>query len=203
MIVFIGISATVLVLVSLLVFIGNKLSKKMKHKRKQWWIISHVLFVIIYFSGLFGQLLVVISATFFTDKEYIFVALKFIGLFDNFLIIPGTFGALITGIWLAIRTNWGGLTKYYWIITKWVGNISAMLLGSSITGSAVHNLFPKIISSNIHPLQNPVYFESRQMLFFGIGISFFILISLVVISYKKPWGKCKKYRKNQKSARGS
>jgi Na+-transporting methylmalonyl-CoA/oxaloacetate decarboxylase gamma subunit len=44
---------------------------------------------------------------------------------------------------------------------------------------------------NIHPLQNPVYLENRQLLFFGTAISFSILLFLPIISYYKPWGKRK------------
>ncbi len=55
--------------------------------------------------------------------------------------------------------------KILLILTKWIGNMFAILLGSSITGNVVYNLFPKILSSDLHPLQNPLYFQSRRMLF--------------------------------------
>ncbi|MEH7367520.1 DUF2269 domain-containing protein, partial [Priestia megaterium] len=147
--------------------------------------------VIIYFSGIFGQLLVTISMTFFSEQSQIYVGILFVSYFDHYLTIPGALASLFTGIWLALRTHWGGLTKYYWILTKWIGNMFAIILGSSITGNVVYNLFPQILSSNLHPLQNPLYFQSRKMLFLGISISFSLLTFLVVISYIKPWGKRK------------
>jgi hypothetical protein len=80
--------------------------------------------------------------------------------FDNFLIIPGGFGCLITGIWIAVRTNWG-FAKYYWIIAKWIGNIVAILLGSAIIGLRIHNSIPKILSLDLYPLQNQAYLNNR------------------------------------------
>ncbi|MBW0933000.1 DUF2269 domain-containing protein [Priestia megaterium] len=183
--------ATLLLLTLLCVFISKRLSKKLTRKRKQWWLIAHVLSVIIYFSGIFGQLLVTVAMTFFSEKAQIYVGILLISSFDHYLTIPGALASLFTGIWLALRTHWGGLTKYYWVLVKWIGNMCAILLGSSITGNVVYNLFPKILSSDLQPLQNPLYFQSRQMLFIGIGISFILLGSLVIISYIKPLGKRK------------
>ncbi|MCK1991188.1 DUF2269 family protein [Peribacillus muralis] len=185
------ITAILLMLIFIMVLIANKISRKLTHKRKQWWLIAHILFVIVYFSGICGQLVVLLSMSSFSEKESIHAGLEFISYFDDYLTIPGAIGSLVTGIWIALRTNWGGLTTYYWIMAKWIGNIFAILLGSSITGNVVHNLFPKILSSDVEPLQNPLYLQSRQILFMGIGISLTILTFLVVISYVKPWGKRK------------
>lgn len=111
----------------------NFQKRKLSSKQKNWWLIAHIFFIIIAFSGLIGQLLLTSSTTFITDREHIFAAHLFIVYFDDYLIIPGAFGSLITGIWLAVRTHWG-FTKHYWIIAKWIGNIAAILLGSTIIG---------------------------------------------------------------------
>ena len=131
-----------------------------------------------------------ISTTLVGYEEHIYADHLFILFFDNFLIIPGGFGCLITGVWLAVRTQWG-FTKFYWIIAKWVGNILAILLGSTIIGLRIHNTFPEIFSLNSYPLQNPAYLDNRFMLFIGISICLSILLFLVIISYLKPWGKRK------------
>lgn len=57
----------------------------------------------------------------------------------------------------------------------------------------IHDNFAEIFASNIDPLQNPAYLHNRQMLFFGISISFAVLAFLLIISYLKPWGKRAKY----------
>ncbi|PJN90142.1 DUF2269 domain-containing protein [Bacillus sp. mrc49] len=193
MIVFIiRVAVILLMLILTMVFIAKKIPRKMPHKQKQWWVIAHILFVIVYFCGIAGQSVVLFSMASFSEKGSIHAGLKFISYFDDYLTIPGAMGSFVTGVWIALRTNWGGLTAYYWIMAKWIGNIFAILLGSTITGNVVHNLFPKILSSDVEPSQNPLYFQSRQILFLGMGISLTILTFLVVISYLKPWGKRKK-----------
>jgi hypothetical protein len=91
---------------------------------------------------------------------------------------------------LAVRTNWG-LTKFYWVIAKWVGNIAAITFGAHYMRIRIHDNFHGIFSRLVHPLQNPAYLENRQLLFTGIAISFAILIFLLLVSYLKPWGKRK------------
>ena len=129
-----------------------------------------------------------VSTTLSNFEEHIYAAHLYILFFDNFLIIPGGFGCLITGIWIAVRTNWG-FAKYYWIIAKWIENIVAILLGSAIIGLRIHNSIPKILSLDLYPLQNQAYLNNRIMLFVGITICLVILLFLVGISYLKPWRK--------------
>lgn len=172
----------------ILVIIGRFKSKKLSTKQKNWWLITHIVFVIVYFSGLFGTLLLAVSTTFITDSELIYAAHLFIQYFDWFLIIPGAFGSVLTGVWLAVRTHWG-LTKHYWVMAKWLGNISAILFGANFMRIWIHESFTEIFSDSLHPLQNSAYLENREMLFMGMAISFSILIILVVVSYLKPWGK--------------
>jgi len=179
-----------LALVGIITWIGKKRSKKLSMNQKNGWLIAHILSVIIYFSGLFGTLLLAFSTKFTADRALIHAAHLFIQYFDWFLIIPGAFASLITGVWLAVRTHWG-MTKYYWVMAKWIGNITAIVFGGNFMRMWIHDNFKPIFSSSLHPLQNPLYLENREMLFTGSAISFAILLFLVVISYLKPWGKRK------------
>lgn len=188
------IALTILLLVWVLVVVGRKMEKNLSNNEKKWWTIAHVFFVIIYFSGLLGELIMAISTALDSFEKHIHAAHAFILFFDNFLIVPGGFGCLITGIWLAVRTHWG-FTKFYWIIAKWVGNIIAILLGSTIIGLRIHNEFPQILSMSLHPLENPAYLSNRLMIFIGIFTCLALLLFLVIISYLKPWGKRKTAKK--------
>ncbi|MEI3611432.1 DUF2269 domain-containing protein [Pseudogracilibacillus sp. SO30301A] len=194
-----AITFTIIALVFLLVFFGTKKEGKLKFNEKKWWIIAHVFFVILYFAGLLGELMMAIGTTQSFSDEQIYAAHTFILFFDNFLIIPGGFGCLITGVWIAVRTNWG-FANYYWIIMKWVGNILAILLGSTIIGLRIHNTFPRLFSVDLHPLENQAYLDNRFMMFGGIIVCLCILIFLVVISYLKPKGKRKSDQRLRKSS---
>ncbi len=102
-----SIALTILALTTLLVFVGNRMSKNLSGNKKKWWVIAHVIFVIMYFAGLLGELVMAVSTTLSNFEEHIYAAHLYILFFDNFLIIPGGFGCLITGIWIAVRTKLG------------------------------------------------------------------------------------------------
>lgn len=188
---FLALLITLVVLMSLvgvLTWSGGRKTVKLTVSQKKGWLIAHIASIIIYFSGLFGTLLLAIAANLTSEQGLIYAAHLFIQYFDWFLIIPGAFASLLTGVWLAVRTNWG-LTKHYWVIAKLLGNIFAILYGGNFMRVWIHDNFTLIFSSPLHPLQNPFYLQNREMLFIGIAISFTILVFLLVISYLKPWGK--------------
>lgn len=182
------ISAVLLVITGLTLLTGKFRNNRLKIKQKNWWLIIHMIFVIIYISGVLGMLLLAVLTNLTTDNNLVYASHLFVKRFDHFLVIPGAFGSFITGIWLAIRTHWGGLTKHYWVLAKWIGNIAAIIFGSTYMRIWIDNA---LITSGIHPLQNPAYLEDRQLLFIGIAICVAILLFLVIISYLKPWGKRK------------
>lgn len=180
------ITIVLLAITGLTLFIGKFKKNKLKIKQKNWWLIVHMIFVIIYISGVLGMLLLALLTKFTTDNNLVYASHVFIKRFDHFLVIPGAFGSFITGIWLAIRTHWGGLTKHYWVLAKWIGNIAAVIYGSTYMRIWIDNA---LTTSGMHPLQNPAYLADRRLLFTGIAICIGILFFLVIISYLKPWGK--------------
>ena len=194
-------SAVLLVLTGVTLLIGKFRRNKLNIKQKNWLLIIHMFFVIIYVGGVFGMLLLAILTKFTTDNHLVYASHVFIKRFDHFLVIPGAFGSLITGIWLAIRTHWGGLTKHYWVLAKWIGNIVAIIFGSTYVRIWISDsLSTSQITNGIYPLQNPAYFENRQLLFVGLEICIALLFFLVVISYLKPWGKREKYSRNLRNS---
>ena len=116
--------------ISVLALIAKSIPKKLSVSQKKGWLIAHVILIIVYFSGLFGSILLATLTTFLNDSKLIYAAHFFIQYFDWFLIIPGAYGSVITGTWLATRTD-SGLTKHFWVMVKWVGSIIAFLFGSS------------------------------------------------------------------------
>lgn len=175
-------------LVALLAFIGSRFSRKLTNQQRKWWRLLHFAFAIIYFSGVLGVLLLVIAATKTTNAELIYAAHLFSKYCDWFLIIPGAFGSLLTGTWIAVRTNWG-LLNYYWVMVKVVGNIAAILFGSTYMRIWFDETVALSLPGQLNPLSNPVYFHNRQMLIIGTVISLAILTFLLIISVYKPWGK--------------
>ncbi|MFD1707234.1 DUF2269 domain-containing protein [Siminovitchia sediminis] len=194
--IFIGTSILLVLLIFVPIWIGKTKKKNLSHKQKNWWLISHIFFIVIFIGGMLGTTLLALSTYFILGREQIYSAHLFIEFFDWFLIIPGGIGSFITGMWLAVRTNWG-VTKYYWVMAKIGVTTAAILFGSVYMRIWIHTTVSGIFSNSIHPLQNPAYLYSRGMLFLGIVISFSMIIFLVVISYLKPWGKRQKKKNLQ------
>lgn len=185
----IGTLTPIVVLILLLAVIGRRITEKMGTSRKKWWLTSHILSVAVYFSGLLGTLLLAeLTTTVITDQEQIYAAHLCSKYCDWFLIIPGAFASLITGVWLSIRTHWG-LTRYYWIIVKTLGHIGAILFGSTSMRVWFEQTIALSMVGQANPLHNPAYFANRQMLIAGTVFSLALLTFLVAVSVFKPWGK--------------
>jgi hypothetical protein len=180
---------SILIFVYGLVMLSRLFSAQLSQKQKKWWLIAHIIFVIIYFAGVLGALLLTsMAANLITENAQINAAHLFARYFDWFLVIPGALGCMITGIWISVRTNWG-LTRYYWIIVKTLGNIAAILFGSTFMRHWLEETITLSSAGQIHLVENTTYLHSHQMLMIGTIISLSILLFLLLTSYLKPWGK--------------
>ena len=155
--VFLGTLTLVLILIFIPGWLGGKIAKKLNQKQKNIWLIIHIFFVLLYFSGLFGTLVLVLYTTFTTDAGLIYAVHWFIQLFDWFFLIPGGLGTLFTGVWLSVRTHWG-LTKYYWILTKLVLNATAVLFGATFMRVWLHAKSPDAVCRSCDQLCHAIVY---------------------------------------------
>lgn len=186
-------SIILLLIIGVTTWFGKRISVKMKAKKKSRWLVAHLIFIVLMFNGTIGILILILLTFTLTDSAELYAAHYFMQYFNWFLIIPGGMGALFTGVWLASRTAWG-LTKYYWIICKWVIHSSAIVLGSVFLVIWLEVNIDGLFSTNINPLDNPDYLWNRQWLLIGFITSLAMSLFLVVISLTKPWGMRRKYR---------
>jgi uncharacterized membrane protein len=189
-----GLMVMLIVLLPLLIYetvliIIRKNKPMLTMKQRNWWLIIHILFAIVWLGGALGTLLLVFTTTATTNRELIYAAHLFVDIFDKHLNIPGALGCLITGIVISLRTHWG-ITKYYWIITKLVANIGIIYVGGSLINDWAHNTV-ELSANDMNFLHNPIYLQDRQMLVIGLIFSVAVLIFVVAISRFKPWGKRK------------
>ncbi len=111
-----------------------------------------------------------------------------LALLDVTLIIPGAVGSLLTGFLICKTTSWGFL-RYRWVIAKWIGTLSGILLGTFLLGPwqiQMVNLSGELQSA---PLAGSPY-DLVRLPFTVVGIlQAYLLITMVGISVLKPWGK--------------
>lgn len=197
----IGLLVTLIILLPLVVYeilliIIGKNKWKLSIKQKNWWLVTHLFFTTVWLGGALGTLLLLFTTTVTADKELIYAAHYFIDFFDKYLNIPGAMGCLLTGIFLALRTQWG-ITKYYWIITKLIANLGIIYFGGELINEWAHNTL-ELSSINVNVLNNPIYLHDRQMLIMGLVSSIIVLVFVVAISRFKPWGKRNKNIKEER-----
>ncbi|MFC5653764.1 hypothetical protein ACFPYJ_32560 [Paenibacillus solisilvae] len=165
------------------------MSKKMPQHQKNWWLIFHLLFTAMWIGGGFTQIVLILIVYFTTSGEFLYSAHSFMHIFDLALIIPGALGVVITGIVLSIRTHWG-LTKYYWIISKEVISF-VLILSGGVLNIWVQEAIQITLLERLNALHNPSYIHDRLMLLVFGASQLILLLAVILISVKKPWGKVK------------
>jgi uncharacterized membrane protein len=103
---------------------------------------------------------------------------------DDFLIIPGAIGCLLTGLLYSTMTNWGWF-KHHWITVKWIITVAGILFGTFYLGPRM-NALPEMSAK---PLETgDLYAQyTRDLLHYG-SLLCATLVFAVFLSVLKPWG---------------
>jgi hypothetical protein len=116
------------------------------------------------------------------------VSMKFI---DDFIIIPGALGSLLTGLVYSLFTNWG-FFKHNWITIKWVINVAGIIFGTFWLGPWINSLPPISAALGLGALSDTIYIHNKMMNTWLGSIQVFTLVFAVFISVLKPWKKQRK-----------
>lgn len=151
---------------------------KVGFKAKRGLLSAHIVFTSIFLGGVLCMLLLTVGNNAAELK-------------DVFMLIDNTsgFATIVTGFFLCGLTDWG-FFKYYWVIVKTVLFLAIAILGARVQGPWINDLVVlsgQAMSSQYLSLKNTI------TLYFSFEI--LVVISLVVISVFKPWGKTKTYQK--------
>ena len=125
-----------------------------------------------------------------SDDE-LYMQSRIVQIVDDYFIIPGALGSLLTGLIYGIWTNWG-FFKHTWITVKWILTILQIAFGTFVLGPYVNNNV--ILADRIRDkamLSNDIMlFQANvQITLIGGSIQFVLLVFMVVISVQKPWRK--------------
>lgn len=112
-----------------------------------------------------------------------YVAMNLIG---QFIIVPLSLAAMLTGLIQALGTQWG-LFRYYWVLTKFGLTILATTLlllhqFTAVGGAAIR-------ASLAAPGEPPDVGRLSTQLVFDAGAAVVLLLVTTVLSVFKPWGK--------------
>jgi hypothetical protein len=110
-------------------------------------------------------------------------SMKFV---DDWLIIPGAFGCLITGLLYSLLTNWG-FFRHGWITLKWTITVGGILFGTFFLGPWLNALAPASLELGLDALHNPAYLHNKTMNSIWGPVQVGTLVFAVAISVLKPW----------------
>lgn len=147
--------------------------------------IIHLLLAFMWIGGGFSMVLLLLTTS-PSDSHELYMRSLALKLIDDWLIIPGALGIILSGVVYGIWTNWG-FFKYRWITVKWVLTIGMVLLGTFLMGPWVNgNVYPVEKISN-YTLDNKEFFNHVMQTILWGSIQVTLLIMVVVISVLRPW----------------
>jgi uncharacterized membrane protein len=149
-------------------------------KWKKWLVALHVLCMVVWFGGTLSLLTLNIVSTRVGSLPELTVTDQNLHVIDEIFIKFPAMGTLVTGLLLAILTNWG-LTNYYWVILKEIVTVAIIPWSAEITS--------QIAAQGWDAVQSPIYLLTRSKVMNGAILNSLGLTLTVLVTYLKPWGK--------------
>lgn len=113
------------------------------------------------------------------------LASKFV---DDYLIIPGAIGCLLSGFLISLFTPWG-FFKHRWVAVKWVLTVACILFGTFYLGPLVNGRPLMSEALGLEVLSDPAYIASQNQNFWGGIFQMAAIVFIIAISTLKPWRK--------------
>jgi hypothetical protein len=110
------------------------------------------------------------------------IACKFV---DDFVVIPGAIGCLLTGLLICLLTQWG-FFKHRWIIIKWVLTVFCILFGTFYLSNTVNEQPHLSADEGVMALANPDYVSNHQDSLRGGLVQVVSIVFMFWLSVFKP-----------------
>lgn len=150
------------------------------------WLKSvHLLFTSLWVGGALGVL--VIQGTAAADGG-LFGSDMAARMVDDFVVIPGAIGSLLTGFLYSLLTPWG-FFKHRWVAVKWLLTLYGVLFGTFFLGPWLNSLAPVSARLGAGALGDYAYMRARDLNSFWGAVQLATLLFALTISVLKPWRK--------------
>ncbi|SFJ76661.1 hypothetical protein [Thermoflavimicrobium dichotomicum] len=166
------------------------MSKRLSIRQKQWFLIAHIVFFTAWLGGALCMFLLGLWAIMNGQKHDLAQTYTLIHLIDDTLIKFPAIGTLVTGFILSIWTHWG-VTRYYWVIIKEVLTILIILMGIFFLSDWLSEVVAIAEKHGASALGYQEFIMRRNQLLVAGFFNILAMVSMVIISVIKPWGKRK------------
>lgn len=149
--------------------------------------IFHLIFAIMWIGGVMALICVEMGSS-PKNNEMVYMSAIDQLIIDEFFLIPGGIGIVITAIIYAIFTKWG-FWKHNWLKVKWLLTIALVIIGAGYMGMLIKENVAYI--EGVMPTTEYLaqyWINVRNIAIAGI-IQMVGFISIVIISVFKPWKK--------------
>ena len=127
----------------------------------------------------------------FDNGSALYTYSRLLKIIDDFILIPGAVGCLITGLIYGVFTKWG-FFRHKWIIFKWVMTIAQILFGTFVLGPWVNANVIIARELGDAALYSQIILHNLSMSKICGSIQVLLLLPYFVISIQKPWKNLKK-----------
>lgn len=163
------------------------MAKLLRGRGMRWLKIAHLIFVAMWIGGALGLLLLIFITPQTENPGVLSGWYRAMRGVDDFIIIPGAMGCLLTGILYGALTPWGWF-RHRWITVKWVITVVGILFGTFSLGPWLNALGPIVDEHGLN-LAATDYAHNRRMLSLFAPVQVSTLLFALAISTLKPWKK--------------
>jgi hypothetical protein len=158
---------------------------KLSAKGQRWLKTFHLLFACMWVGGA----VTLCSKQFFVtaaDGGELYGVLCMLTYVDDFIIIPGAIGSLLTGLFYSLKTHWGWF-RHRWVTVKWCINLYGVIFGTFWLGPWLDALPPMAKADGLSALTNPAFLHNRTMLMVFGTFQAATTVFAIFVSVLKPW----------------
>lgn len=161
--------------------------QKLSAKGQKWLKSFHILFSCLWVGGAVSLTIMIFDMK---DSDGILLpgiiaSIKFI---DDFIIVPGALGLLLTGLIYSIFTKWGWF-KHNWIIVKWIITLYGVIFGTFFLGPWINSMPQICETEGLNIFSNKVFLSNLLMSKLWGTFQLATILFAVFISIFKPWKK--------------
>jgi hypothetical protein len=155
----------------------------MKPSARKVWLVAHVAISVGWFGGGYAMLIMGIVAMTSAGTPLRPAAYELMHLSDTAIMIPGSLGALITGLVLALYTKWRVL-HHRWVLTKLVLTVGAMFFAYVYVAQKVKVALDATLTNVDADLG-----RLAESVISGSSVMLLVLFATTLLSIVKPWGR--------------
>ncbi|MFI0424693.1 hypothetical protein [Spongiactinospora sp. 9N601] len=154
--------------------------RRVRPRVRKFLLVLHVCVSVGWFGGGYAMLVLGVAALTSAGSPLRPAAYQLMHLGDRAIMIPGSLGALGTGLTLALSTQWG-LLRHWWVVAKLTLTVGTMAFAYAF------------ISQNVKAaLTGHELGALPQYVIAGCGTVLVTLATTIAVSIFKPWGRIRR-----------